>query len=387
MVSRKVDDVDSRAYLILSSSPILLMSTKRVDGTDVARNESVPPRLTGVDRIPSPSRSGSESVVIPPRLAAIDLIRVSLTWGILLFHTAGAYAPLTGYYVKSFGWSSYVLYHLSITWVVFMDVWQMPMFIFLSGVSAFHALYRRLEKQFRDERTHRLLVPWLLLASLNGVYSIAFFAPRTPFCEQYYQHGKVTDNQTLPWDYCKMEKKYTKNETFPEYLMKHYVGKPDAGQGWFLLYLFLYSQVFARIFICWHPAHTTSTTTCCPRPTYAFGKYLQGLHFFGRPAADPQEFVAAVHWWLGGTLKLGLVPALWLLISEAMDPRATVWQSFLGLATEHQLCIHLRLWLRHCSCRTEWSQICSPRRKMVLFGRWLHIQRHQVMDNQARRIT
>ena len=74
--------------------------------------------------------------------------------------------------------------------------------------------------------------------------------------------------------------------------------------------------MFARIFACWHPAHTTSPTTCCSRPTSAFGKYLQGLHFFGRPAADPQEFVAAVNWWLSGTLKLGLVPALWLLIPE-----------------------------------------------------------------------
>ena len=43
-----------------------------------------------------------------------------------------------------------------------------------------------------------------------------------------------------------MEQPYTKNVTFPEYLMKQYTGKPDAGQGWFLLYLFLYSQVVQR---------------------------------------------------------------------------------------------------------------------------------------------
>jgi len=128
----------------------MLMSTRKVDGADVARNKI-------------------ESVFIPPRLPAIDLIRVSLTWGILLFHAAGAYAPLTGYYVKSFGWTSDVFYHLSITWVVFMDVWQMPMFFFLSGISTFHALFRRSEQQFREERTHRLLVPWLLLASTNGL--------------------------------------------------------------------------------------------------------------------------------------------------------------------------------------------------------------------------
>ena len=70
------------------------------------------------------------------------------------------------------------------------------------------------------------------------------------------------------------------------------------------------------MFICWHPAHVTNPLPCCSRPTSAVGKYLQGLHFFGRQAADPQEFVSAVQWWLGGTIRLGLVPALWLLIPE-----------------------------------------------------------------------
>ena len=240
----------------------MLMAARKVNDVEDARkaeNEApaVRPRLPTVDLILSSSptlladesevaRNDSEVVAVAARLPAIDLLRVALTWGVLLFHTAGAYAPVTGYYVKSFGWSGNVFYYLSITWVIFMDVWQMPMFFFLSGISAFYALYRRSEQQFRDERTHRLLVPWLLLATLHGVYSIAFFAPRTPFCEQYYEHGKVTHNESLPWSYCEMEQPYTKNVTFPEYLMKHYTGKPDAGQGWFLLYLFLYSQVVQR---------------------------------------------------------------------------------------------------------------------------------------------
>ena len=46
------------------------------------------------------------------------------------------------------------------------------------------------------------------------------------------------------------------------------------------------------------------------------GKHFQGLHFFGKQARDPEEFKAAVRWWLGGPIRLGLVPAIWLLVPE-----------------------------------------------------------------------
>ena len=39
--------------------------------------------------------------------------------------------------------------------------------------------------------------------------------------------------------------------------------------------------------------------------------------------------MAAVQWWLGGTLKLGLVPALWLLIPE-------VFMRFSWISTSQQ---------------------------------------------------
>ena len=62
----------------------------------------------------------------PPRRPDVDLIRVSLTWGILFFHTTVAYAPAMSWYVKSFGWTPGLDY-LSVAWVSFMDTWQMPM--------------------------------------------------------------------------------------------------------------------------------------------------------------------------------------------------------------------------------------------------------------------
>ena len=155
------------------------------------------------------------------RLPGIDMIRVSLTWGILLFHTSVAYSSTSGWYISAAS-SNKVLRQLPGGLAIFMDVWQMPMFFFLSGVSAFHALKRRSEWEFRKERVHRLLVPYLVLVLTNGVYSITFLAPNSPG-----------------------------NMTFSEYLMFGYVGF-SAGQGWFVLTLFIFSQVNRTYIHCMH---------------------------------------------------------------------------------------------------------------------------------------
>ena len=68
----------------------------------------------------------------------IDLIRIVLTWGVLLYHTVLIYAPFLPYYVKVYpqfieGW------HWSSLWFLFsMNVWNMPMFFFLSGIRKDH---------------------------------------------------------------------------------------------------------------------------------------------------------------------------------------------------------------------------------------------------------
>ena len=127
---------------------------------------------------------------------------------------------------------------------------------------------------------------------------------------------------------------------------------------------------------------------------------LKGLHFFGVEAGDPKEFVAAVKWWLGGTFRLGLVPALWLLIPEvcmrfgltfychqanmyhpqALDTRARIWKPLLGLATELQFCICICHWLRCCGCRKTWAERSSSKGKMDLFCNWFSTKRNQAMD-------
>ena len=269
----------------------------------------------------------------PPRRPDIDILRVSLTWGILFFHATVAYAPHPSYYIKSYGWPPGLDY-LSTAWVSFMDVWQMPMFFFLSGVSAYFALFRRSEQQFRSERVHRLLVPFLVLALLNGVYSITFWAPKTVFCQAFYHGEKV--NTSLPWSRgCQTFWKTTENSTFSEVC---YIAKPlshslsicssitqvssqtPARAGSCstslltprscLLTLSLPSvQAVTPLLLLWHPAHHPSP--CCLLP----GRLLSKSGYL-RPATCHEELVVAAKWWLGGGVRLGLVPGLWIALPE-----------------------------------------------------------------------
>ena len=181
--------------------------------------------------------------VKPPRRPDIDVVRVVLTWGILLFHTTIAYSPVVSWYVKSYGWGPGADF-VAVCWWMFMDTWQMPMFFFLSGVSAYYALFRRSGKQFREERAHRLFVPWLVLCLLNCVYSIAWIAPLTPNCNAAFK-GEETNSTTsgVTWSHCEVYGVKTNNTTLSQYILDHYSGPPNAGQGWFLMYLFAYCQV------------------------------------------------------------------------------------------------------------------------------------------------
>merc|ERR1711953_1193837 len=75
---------------------------------------------------------------VSSRRPDIDLIRIVLTWGVLLYHTVLIYTPFLPYYVKVYpqyieGW------HWSSLWFLLsMNVWNMPMFFFLSGIRNDH---------------------------------------------------------------------------------------------------------------------------------------------------------------------------------------------------------------------------------------------------------
>ena len=85
-----------------------------------------------------PEQEASVQAKKSSRRPDIDLIRIVLTWGILLYHTVLVYTPWLPYYVKVFpenieGW------HWSSLWfIISMNAWNMPMFFFLSGIRNDH---------------------------------------------------------------------------------------------------------------------------------------------------------------------------------------------------------------------------------------------------------
>ena len=134
-------------------------------------------------------KEAKDTPVLVARRPDIDVLRITLTWGILLFHTALIYTPFVPYYLKIFPenigfWQVYV----TMWFMISMNVWNMPMFFFLSGVSAFFGLKKRGEKEFRLERIHRLLVPALFLSLTASLpISADYFAKLSPNCEKYFE--------------------------------------------------------------------------------------------------------------------------------------------------------------------------------------------------------
>ena len=245
------------------------------------------------------------------RRADVDVIMICLTYGIYLFHLCRIYTPngtragiiypnMSDISISEDPFTTIYLGHILHWFTGFMHAWNMPMFFYLSGQNAYSALFRRSETKFRDERVHRLLVPTLFLCSVTQLpFTLAYFAPRDiPLAEDSYL----------------------------EYVRGFYKS-PQVHQAWFLLYLFIFTQVFTFWFRTFHPAHNTAETTtlsfcgstacCCTvKPFSGLTQYFCCLNFLLKPALTPDEFVSAVKWYLGGPIRLALIPGIVIGVVE-----------------------------------------------------------------------
>ena len=61
------------------------------------------------------------------------------------------------------------------------------------------------------------------------------------------------------WRHCEMLYAFRNNESYGDH-MRRYFSPPVPSQGWFLVYLFVYSQIFAGLFTLIHPNHQVKHT-------------------------------------------------------------------------------------------------------------------------------
>jgi len=214
-------------------------------------------------QLEKPEPTSCPSPASPARRPDIDLVRVCLTWGILAFHTTMAYAWGGAFglvWVPKLGDTASFM---AIAFTEFMESWNMPMFFFLSGTSAYFSLFKRSGQKFALERIHRLLVPYLFMFQFQCSYVITYFSPD---CKPLSKANTTNLEATLSrWSGCIMMKDTMamENTTFISYLAKQYIPYipyiPHPGQAWFLFPLFFYSLAFTHLFTLWHPAHCAST--------------------------------------------------------------------------------------------------------------------------------
>merc|ERR1719187_1808371 len=120
---------------------------------------------------------------------------------------------------------------------------------------------------------------------------------------------------------------------FPTYLsslQRWFYASFMSHQAWTLIYIFIFSQMFTYWFRVFHPNHNKpgdsdlsycgSTRCCCSKkPFNRLTKVFCCLNFGFKPASTPEEFVSAVRWFLGGPIRLAILPGLLIGIVEMIE--------------------------------------------------------------------
>jgi glucans biosynthesis protein C len=160
----------------------------------------------------------------PPREYSLDWLRAFAVMVILLFHGA-LYLSTIFYQVKSDQTSA-----VANAFVIGIDLWVMPLFFLISGMSTFFALRTRSAAAFIRERMLRLLVP-LVFGTLVVIVPLQVYLERL-------QQGAFSGSF---WEF------------YPHYFDGWYGSGgnfPWTGMHlWYLEFLFVFSLAFLPLFI------------------------------------------------------------------------------------------------------------------------------------------
>ncbi len=161
---------------------------------------------------------------IPSRRNDIDALRVLATILIIYFHTAMLFSLYTGYFIQNEELSLEMFF-----FIMFVDLFHMPLFFFLAGMSTSYSLNFRTGTEYLKERVRRIVIP-LILGILIVIPLIVYFERLAWWSDTRYH----------PINF---------NGTFFEFYPLYFETGIDWYHLWFIGYLSLFSLVALPLFL------------------------------------------------------------------------------------------------------------------------------------------
>jgi peptidoglycan/LPS O-acetylase OafA/YrhL len=168
-----------------------------------------------------------ETEIKPIRRYDIDALRIYAVILLIIFHTAMLFAFGTPYFIQNADLSVEML-----IFVFVVNIFHMPLFFFLAGMSTSYSLNFRTGKEYLKERLRRILIP-LILGILIVIPPIVYFERRAWWSATRYNSENF-------------------NGTFIEFYPLFFeIGTFDYYHLWFIAYLFIFSLVALKLFLRW----------------------------------------------------------------------------------------------------------------------------------------
>lgn len=163
----------------------------------------------------------------PTRRYDIDALRVYAVILLIIFHTAMLFAFGTPYFIQNADLSVEML-----IFVFVVNIFHMPLFFLLAGMSTSYSLNFRTGKEYLKERVKRIFIP-LILGIFIVIPPIVYFERRAWWSATRYNSENFYG---------------TFIEFYPHFFK---IGTIDYYHLWFIAYLFIISLLALRLFLKW----------------------------------------------------------------------------------------------------------------------------------------
>ena len=166
---------------------------------------------------------------MPQRRYDVDALRVFAVILLIYFHTAMIFNVWSVFHIKNNELSLEAAIFVS-----FLNIWHMPLFFFLAGISTYYALDFRKGREYSKERVSRLLIPL--------IFGILIIVPPQVYFER------------LAWWSETRQSPINFNGSYLEFYPQFFVGiYPNGNLSWhhlwFLWYLFFISLLALPLFL------------------------------------------------------------------------------------------------------------------------------------------